>query len=115
MARNTKSSQPLTTAQRLSSIVKSCRDIMRKDKGLNGDLARLPMLIWIMFLKFLAIGAPKRFSLRLSPLPEQQQIVAELNTLQVQMDALKKRQAQTAAEFDTLLHSIIDKAFRGQL
>ena len=45
--------QSLTTAQRLSSIVKSCRDIMRKDKGLNGDLDRLPMLTWIMFLKFL--------------------------------------------------------------
>jgi type I restriction enzyme M protein len=44
---------PLTTAQRLSSIVKACRDIMRKDKGLNGDLDRLPMLTWIMFLKFL--------------------------------------------------------------
>ena len=26
---------------------------MRKDKGLNGDLDRLPMLAWIMFLKFL--------------------------------------------------------------
>jgi len=26
---------------------------MRKDKGLNGDLDRLPMLTWIMFLKFL--------------------------------------------------------------
>src|SRR5437870_903064 len=55
MAQNTKSknSQPLTTAQRLSSIVKACRDIMRKDKGLNGDLDRLPMLTWVMFLKFL--------------------------------------------------------------
>ena len=53
MARKQKSAQPLTTAQRLSSIVKSCRDIMRKDKGLNGDLDRLPMLTWIMFLKFL--------------------------------------------------------------
>jgi type I restriction enzyme M protein len=55
MARNSKSknTQPLTTAQRLSSIVKSCRDIMRKDKGLNGDLDRLPMLTWVMFLKFL--------------------------------------------------------------
>lgn len=48
-----KSTQPSTTAQRLSSIVKACRDIMRKDKGLNGDLDRLPMLTWIMFLKFL--------------------------------------------------------------
>jgi type I restriction enzyme M protein len=43
----------VTTAQRLSSLIKSARDIMRKDKGLNGDLDRLPMLTWIMFLKFL--------------------------------------------------------------
>src|SRR6266567_3826570 len=53
MARTQKNAQLLATAQRLSSIVKSCRDIMRKDKGLNGDLDRLPMLTWIMFLKFL--------------------------------------------------------------
>jgi type I restriction enzyme M protein len=42
-----------TTAQSLGSLIKSPRDIMRKDKGLNGDLDRLPMLTWIMFLKFL--------------------------------------------------------------
>ena len=42
-----------TTAQQLGSLVKSARDIMRKDKGLSGDLDRLPMLTWIMFLKFL--------------------------------------------------------------
>lgn len=42
-----------TTAQRLASLVKTARDIMRKDKGLNGDLDRLPMLTWVMFLKFL--------------------------------------------------------------
>ena len=45
--------KPLTTAQRLDRIIKSARQIMRKDKGLNGDLDRLPMLTWIMFLKFL--------------------------------------------------------------
>ena len=45
--------EQVTTAQRLRSVVKSCRDLMRKDKGLNGDLDRLPMLTWIMFLKFL--------------------------------------------------------------
>jgi type I restriction enzyme M protein len=44
---------PPTTSQRLGSLVKTCRDIMRKDKGLNGDLDRLPMLTWVMFLKFL--------------------------------------------------------------
>src|SRR5690349_20656140 len=43
----------ITTAQRLGSLIKTARDIMRKDKGLNGDLDRLPMLTWIMFLKFL--------------------------------------------------------------
>lgn len=44
---------PLTTAQALGSLIKSARDIMRKDKGLNGDLDRLPLLTWIMFLKFM--------------------------------------------------------------
>lgn len=53
MSRQKKTDQPKTTAQQLSSLVKSARDIMRKDKGLNGDLDRLPMLTWIMFLKFL--------------------------------------------------------------
>ena len=28
------------TAQALGSLIKSARDIMRKDKGLNGDLDR---------------------------------------------------------------------------
>src|SRR3954471_18581127 len=42
-----------TTAQSLGSLLKSARDIMRKDKGLNGDLDRLPVLTWVMFLKFL--------------------------------------------------------------
>ena len=44
---------PKTTTQMLGSLIKSARDIMRKDKGLNGDLDRLPLLTWIMFLKFL--------------------------------------------------------------
>ena len=45
--------ESVTNPQRLSSIIKSVRDIMRKDKGLNGDLDRIPMITWIMFLKFL--------------------------------------------------------------
>lgn len=51
--RTTKSSQPQTTAQRLGSVVKSIRQIMRKDKGLNGELDRLPQLTWILLLKLL--------------------------------------------------------------
>ena len=51
--RSTKSVPSPTTAQKLGSLVKSARDIMRKDKGLSTDLDRLPILTWIMFLKFL--------------------------------------------------------------
>jgi len=51
--KTTTEQKPLTTAQQLGSLIKSARDIMRKDKGLNGDLDRLPMLTWVMFLKFL--------------------------------------------------------------
>ncbi len=45
--------KPVTTAQKLGSVIKSARDIMRTDKGLNGELDRLPQLTWIMFLKLL--------------------------------------------------------------
>jgi type I restriction enzyme M protein len=56
MARNRNANgdqAPLTTSQALGTLIKSARQIMRKDKGLNGDLDRLPLLTWIMFLKFL--------------------------------------------------------------
>jgi hypothetical protein len=192
-----KSAQPLTTAQRLSSIVKSCRDIMRKDKWLNGDLDRLPMLTWIMFLKFLddmeqiaeqeakmagkrfrpaleppyrwrdwaarpegitgdelisfvnneeAIrpngtkgpglfaylrslqgangaagnigisgGNAKSFQVPMPPIPDQHRIVTALAAMQLQVDALKTLQTETAAEIDALLPSILDKAFKGEM
>lgn len=53
MTRKKKTEQQMTTAQQLGSIIKSARQIMRKDKGLSGDLDRLPILTWVMFLKFL--------------------------------------------------------------
>lgn len=53
MTRQKKGGEALTTAQNLAATIKSARNIMRKDKGMNGDADRLPMLTWIMFLKFL--------------------------------------------------------------
>lgn len=41
------------TAQQLNSLIKAARKTMRQDKGLSTDLDRLPMLTWLMFLKFL--------------------------------------------------------------
>jgi type I restriction enzyme M protein len=45
--------KPLTTRENLTSLIGSARKILRKDKGLNGDVDRLPLLTWVMFLKFL--------------------------------------------------------------
>jgi type I restriction enzyme M protein len=45
--------KPVTTAQRLGSMIKSARDIMQKDKRMNGELDRLPQFTWILFLKLL--------------------------------------------------------------
>ena len=52
MPRNQKDPAQTTTRQ-LASVIKTARDIMRKDKGLSSDVDRLPMLTWILFLKFL--------------------------------------------------------------
>ncbi|MGE8637985.1 MAG: N-6 DNA methylase [Achromobacter sp.] len=48
-----KTKAPLTTRDNLSALIGSARKILRKDKGLNGDVDRLPLLTWVMFLKFL--------------------------------------------------------------
>lgn len=47
--------------------------------------------------------------------PEQRRIVAYLDDLQEQINSLKALQAETSAEFDALMPSILDKAFRGEL
>lgn len=36
---------------KLAAVIKSARDYMRKDAGLNGDLDRIPQLAWLLFLK----------------------------------------------------------------
>ncbi len=49
--KTTQPAQQQNSKASLSSLIKSSRDIMRKDAGLNGDLDRLPQLSWILFLK----------------------------------------------------------------
>jgi type I restriction enzyme S subunit len=57
----------------------------------------------------------KRFIIPVPPLPEQRRIVAYLDDLQQKTDSLKALQAETSAELDALMPSILDKAFRGEL
>jgi type I restriction enzyme S subunit len=63
----------------------------------------------------LNIGALRSFNLVLPPLPEQHRIVSELDAMQAEVDALKRLQAETAAELDALLPAILDRAFKGEL
>jgi type I restriction enzyme S subunit len=52
---------------------------------------------------------------RVPSLDKQRRIIAYLDQLQTKVDALKKLQAETAAELAALLPSMLDKAFKGEL
>jgi len=60
-------------------------------------------------------GDIERINFSPPPLPEQRRIVAELDALQAEVDALKRLQAETAAELDALLPAVLDRAFKGEL
>ncbi len=49
------------------------------------------------------------------PRREQRRVVAYLDELQAEIERLKRLQADTAAELDALLPSLLDQAFRGEL
>jgi type I restriction enzyme S subunit len=62
-----------------------------------------------------SLGRLRTARIPVPTLPEQRRVVAELDALQAKVDALKRLQAETAAELDALLPSILDKAFKGEL
>jgi len=63
------------------------------------------------------ISKHKVLALRIPPfgLSDQRRIVAELDALQAEVDALKRLQAETAVELDALLPAILDRAFKAEL
>jgi hypothetical protein len=81
------------TKASLSSLIKSARDIMRKDAWLNGDLDRLPHLSWILFLK----------------------CYDDLDVLKAKVKTLRELQVKGGKELSVLMPSILDKAFKGEL
>jgi type I restriction enzyme M protein len=125
-----------TSLAQLSSVIKSARDIMRKDAGLNGDLDRLPQLSWMLFLKCYddlecrrdddaivghktykpVIPAPYRWRDWASD-PDKsatgEDLIKFINT--GLLPALRAAQAETEKELSALMPSILDKAFKGEL
>lgn len=51
MPKRTKPAPPTSPQAKLSGVIKTVRDMMRKDAGLNGDIDRIPQLAWLLFLK----------------------------------------------------------------
>lgn len=61
------------------------------------------------------LGRIKSVLCPIPPIQEQHRIVAYLDDLQAKVDSLKKLQAESSAELDALLPSVLDKAFKGEL
>ena len=62
-----------------------------------------------------SLGRLRVAEIPVPPLTEQRGIVTELDAIQAKVDALKRLQAETAAELDALLPAILDRAFKGEL
>ena len=63
----------------------------------------------------LSVGRINSLEVPLPPLPEQRRIVAYLDELQAKVDALRRLQAETGAELDALMPTVLDRAFKGEL
>ena len=65
------------------------------------------------------LRAIRELPIPVPPLPEQRRIVAELDALQAEVDALKRLQAESRRglhpALDALLPAILDRAFKGEL
>jgi len=62
-----------------------------------------------------SLGRLRAAEIPIPLLPKQRRIVAELDALQAEVDALKRLQAETAAELDAFLPAVLDRAFKGEL
>jgi|SRR5215211_1564826 restriction endonuclease S subunit len=83
----------------------SARDhVQRNAKGTSPSMKKISQGT-VMGMPF-----PSRLSIK-----EQHRIVAYLDDLQAKIDSLKRLQAETAAELDALLPSVLDRAFKGKL
>lgn len=62
-----------------------------------------------------SLGRLRGATLPIPPLPVQRQTVAELEALQATVDAVRVLQNNTAAQLDSMIPAILDRAFKGEL
>lgn len=65
--------------------------------------------------KEITLGRLRTIEVPLPPIAEQRRIVANLEALQAQADALNRLQSETTNELDALLPAILDRVFKGEL
>jgi type I restriction enzyme S subunit len=66
-------------------------------------------------IKNVSLKTMRNFQIPLPSLPEQQQIVSDLDKLSQTINNLKTVYKSQLAEYDALWASTLDKAFRGEL
>jgi type I restriction enzyme S subunit len=66
-------------------------------------------------LRNLSIGRIKEIAVPVPPLDRQHRIAGHVAAMQAKLRELRRVQAETAAELDALLPSVLGKAFRGEL
>ncbi|NLE95710.1 MAG: hypothetical protein GX600_08535 [Dehalococcoidia bacterium] len=62
-----------------------------------------------------SLGRLRSASVPVPPVLVQRDIVAEMDSIDMQLATVRRLQAETAAELDALLPSILDRAFKGEL
>jgi type I restriction enzyme, S subunit len=60
-------------------------------------------------------GSLKEVCIPVPPVAEQRRLIDYLDGLQAKVDAVRRLQAETAAELDALLPAVLDRAFKGEL
>ncbi|MBM3910986.1 MAG: SAM-dependent DNA methyltransferase, partial [Thaumarchaeota archaeon] len=80
--------------ENIDGIIKTCRDIMRKDKGMNTDAQRLPQLLWMLCLKCF-----DDFERQKEVLGEHEQIIEESYRWRDWTDPEKGKRGEELVEF----------------
>ena len=63
----------------------------------------------------ISLGDLQDMMIPVPPISDQRRIVAELDALKTEVDALKSLQTETTTELDALLPTILDRVFKGEL